>query len=210
MLRWTIRYEDLNICRDTSWWTASLSIRWRETGGGAHEAHMHAAIALAHETHMRAAIALAQSSVTKGNHPFGAVLVLDGEIVCEAENTVHSDHDPTRHAESNLCSIANTQLSVAQRKQATLYTSTEPCPMCSGAIYWSSIGKVVFACPAIVLGEISGEELAVPCRTILSSGILHSVEVVGPVLEEAAASMHREFWPTYTGGGAAPACDDAK
>ena len=89
-----------------------------------------------HQLHMGAAIAMAQSSVTKGNHPFGAVLVLDGEIVCTAENTVHSDNDATCHAESNLCSIANKQLSVEQRKQATLYTSTEPCPMCSGAIYW--------------------------------------------------------------------------
>ena len=69
----------------------------------------------------------------------------------------------------------------------------------------SSIGKVVYACPATVLGEISGEELNVPCRTVLSAGILHNVEVLGPVLEEEAASMHREFWPTYTGGGAAPA-----
>ncbi len=34
---------------------------------------------------------------------------------------------------------------------------------------------------------------------------MHNVEVLGPVLEEEAASMHREFWPTYTGGGAAPA-----
>ena len=61
--------------------------------------------------------------------------------------------------------------------------------MCSGAIYWAGIGRVVYGCPAEVLGSISGEELAVGCREVLGSGVLRAVEVVGPVLgEEAAAS----------------------
>ena len=148
---------------------------------------------------MRAAIAAAHTAVEAGNHPFGAVLVLDNKVVLTGLNTVHTSHDVTCHAESNLCSLACQSLSVEERKSATLYTSTEPCPMCSGAIYWTSIGKVVYACPAPLLGEISGEELNVPggCRAILSSGVLHSVEVEGPVLEEEAAAMHRSFWPTY-------------
>lgn len=55
----------------------------------------------------------------------------------------------------------------------------------------AGIGKVVFGCPAEVLGAISGEELDVDCRDVLSSGILHSVDVVGPVCGEKAAAQHR-------------------
>ena len=55
----------------------------------------------------------------------------------------------------------------------------------------TGIGKVVFGCPAEVLGAISGEELDVDCRDVLSSGVLHAVDVVGPVCGEKAAAQHR-------------------
>jgi tRNA(Arg) A34 adenosine deaminase TadA len=73
--------------------------------------------------------------------------------------------------------------------------------MCAGAIYWSGIGRVVYGCPAELLGDISGEELRVDCRVVLSSGILSSVEVVGPVLSDEAAAQHRAFWPTFLAAG---------
>jgi tRNA(Arg) A34 adenosine deaminase TadA len=69
--------------------------------------------------------------------------------------------------------------------------------MCSGAIYWAGIGRVVFGCPSKALGAISGEELDVDCRTVLGAGTLRAVEVVGPVLGEEAAAQHRAFWPGF-------------
>jgi tRNA(Arg) A34 adenosine deaminase TadA len=69
--------------------------------------------------------------------------------------------------------------------------------MCSGAIYWGGVGRVVYGCSAQLLGKISGEELGSGCRPVLTSGVLRTVEVVGPVLEETAAHQHQEFWPGF-------------
>lgn len=81
----------------------------------------------------------------------------------------------------------------------TLYSSTEPCAMCAGAIYWSGIGRVVFACSETRLGEIAGIGLNVPSREVLQTGA-RRVEVVGPTdLEGEAAAVHKEFWPRHLG-----------
>ena len=88
-----------------------------------------------------------------------ALLVRDGEIVMEAENTVESEVDITGHAELNLVRRAVHELGEEVVKACTLYTSTEPCAMCSGAIYWSGISRVVYACSAKRLGEIAGGSL---------------------------------------------------
>jgi len=150
---------------------------------------------------MAMALHEAQLAVEAGNHPFGAVLVADGEVVLRGQNTVVSENDPTRHAELGLVSTASRLLPRDLIARSTLVTSTAPCPMCAGAIYWSGIQRVVYGCPAETLGEISGEELATDCRDVLSSGRLRTVEVVGPVMGEEAAAQHRAFWPAFLAGG---------
>ena len=96
--------------------------------------------------HLRRAIELAQQAREHGNHPFGALLV-DGEgnVVLEAENTVRTDKDVTAHAETNLMRLASARFEPDYLERCTLYTSTEPCAMCAGAIYWGNIRRVVFA-----------------------------------------------------------------
>jgi tRNA(Arg) A34 adenosine deaminase TadA len=146
-----------------------------------------------HEDLIRICIQLAAKAREKGNHPFGALLVLDGRILLTAENTVNSDHDITCHAELNLVSQATRQLDPAILAQATLYTSTEPCAMCAGAIYWAGIPNVVYGCPAETLGEMAGASFVIPCRHIFNFGI-RAVEVIGPVLAEEATAGHAGFW----------------
>jgi tRNA(Arg) A34 adenosine deaminase TadA len=72
--------------------------------------------------------------------------------------------------------------------------------MCSGAIYWSGIGRMVFACSETRLGEIAGIGLNVPSRAVLQTGA-RIVTVVGPDpnLEDEAATVHQEFWPKHLG-----------
>jgi len=88
---------------------------------------------------MRAALMEAEAAVADGNHPFGAVLVLDGEVVLLGRNAVVTENDATRHAELVLASAAGKMIPRAALSQATMYTSTAPCPMCSGAIYWTGM-----------------------------------------------------------------------
>jgi tRNA(Arg) A34 adenosine deaminase TadA len=88
-----------------------------------------------HELFIRKTIAPAQQAVQKGNQPFGACLVKDGKNLLMAENTIHTNHDKTQHAEANLASAASQAFDLETLRQCRLYTSTEPCAMCAGAIY---------------------------------------------------------------------------
>jgi tRNA(Arg) A34 adenosine deaminase TadA len=143
---------------------------------------------------MREAIALSSAAVAKGNEPFGALLARDGEIVLRAENTIYTAHDVTNHAETNLVQLAVAQYDTEFLRGCTLYTSTEPCAMCAGAIFWSGVGRVVFGCSEKRLGEIvGGGGLDVPCREIFARGS-HPVEVSGPLLEDEAAAVHLGYW----------------
>jgi tRNA(Arg) A34 adenosine deaminase TadA len=150
-------------------------------------------------SHLRAAIELARRSRRRGNHPFGALLAdADGVVVAEAENTVVSDQDVTGHAETNLVRIASRRFGRVYLRSCTLYTSTEPCAMCSGAIYWCGIGRVVYGLSEAGLLELTGRHednptMSLPCRDVFAHG-QGSVEVVGPVLEDEARSVHDGFW----------------
>ncbi|MCU1447273.1 nucleoside deaminase [Cryobacterium sp.] len=97
--------------------------------------------------HLGHAIEVARESRRRGNHPFGAILVAGDGTVLTAENSVVTTGDPTGHAELILVRRAGVRLSRQQLSVSTLYTSTEPCAMCSGAIYWAGIGRVVYGLP---------------------------------------------------------------
>ena len=136
---------------------------------------------------------MAQRAREHGNHPFGALLVKDGAILLEAENTIITDRDITRHAELNLVSQASRTFDADVLMNSTLYTSTEPCPMCAGAIYWANIGTVVYGCSVEALARVTGSGLPLPCRDIFARGSSH-IEVIGPLLEQDAIRVHEAYW----------------
>jgi tRNA(Arg) A34 adenosine deaminase TadA len=107
-----------------------------------------------HESFIRQAIELSISAVEHGNHPFGACLVSkDGQVLLTAENTTCIPHtDVTRHAELNLISMATQKFNRDMLEQCTLYTSCEPCLMCTGAFLWSGIRQLVYALTNETLG----------------------------------------------------------
>lgn len=147
---------------------------------------------------LRRSIAVAAQARENGNHPFGAVLVgPQNEILLEAENTVESDNDITAHAEMNLVRVASADYDARSLSLCTIYASTEPCPMCAGAIFWSGIGRVVYGVSERglyhLVGEDSEEVLQLPCREVLCHGA-RPVEVVGPLLEEEGLVVHEGFW----------------
>ena len=151
--------------------------------------------------HLRTSIAVAAQARAHGNHPFGALLVDEtGKVLLEAENTVVTGKDCTGHAETNLMRLASRQFSADQLAKCTLYTSTEPCAMCSGAIYWGSVRRVVYALGEPELYDIIGsspEQLLLPSREVFSHSGRH-VDVEGPALPLAAEAraVHAGFWST--------------
>lgn len=148
---------------------------------------------------IRRCIELSREAVAAGNHPFGALLARGGEVVMEARNTVAVD-GVTGHAELNLVRRALTELGRDALTGCTLFTSTEPCAMCAGAIYWARIPTVVFGCSVEGLATVIDGSLELPCREVFARGD-REVEVRGPVLEDEALAVHRGFWPHHRGDG---------
>jgi len=149
--------------------------------------------------HLRTAIVAARLAREHGNHPFGAILVDENDqVLLQAENTVLTERDCTGHAETNLMRLASQHFSPEKLSICTLYTSTEPCAMCAGAIHWGNVGRVVFALSEVELYEMVGpspEHLLLPCREVFArSG--RPVEVVGPApeLDAEARAVHEGFW----------------
>jgi tRNA(Arg) A34 adenosine deaminase TadA len=109
-------------------------------------------VTAADERHLRRAIALAAAARAAGEMPFGSLLVgPDGEVLAEDHNTVRSERDISAHPELKLARWAARELDPAVARASTMYTSCRPCPMCTGAIARSGLGRVVFA--------LSGEQL---------------------------------------------------
>jgi len=109
---------------------------------------------MTHQTHLRRALTLAKEHSADGHHgPFGAVVVLDGEVRGEGWNQVVEGADPTAHAEIMAIRDACRALGTHDLEGAVIYCSCEPCPMCLSAIYWARIGTVVYASPGTEASE---------------------------------------------------------
>jgi len=152
------------------------------------------------EALLRRAIELARKARADGRHPFGSLIVdANGKILVESRNNaVRPAGDPTQHAELLACASAGKQFTEAELAGCTLYTSTEPCAMCAGAIYWTGIGRVVYALPETGLLAFTGSHeqnptLDLPCREVFARG-QRPVVVEGPFLEDEAAVVHEGFW----------------
>lgn len=149
--------------------------------------------------HLRNAIEVAQKAREHGNHPFGAILVDENnQVLLEAENSVITGSDCTGHAETNLMRLATQHFPPEKLATCTLYTSTEPCAMCAGAIYWGNVQRVVYALSEVALYEIVGpspDQLVLSCREVFAHS-QRKVEVEGPalVLASEARAVHEGFW----------------
>ena len=150
--------------------------------------------------HLRRAIALAREARARGDRPFGA-LVADGERVLVAiGSTQTTNPDCTAHAEMNAVRYVSAHHDRGVLAGATLYASSEPCAMCSAAIFYSGIGRIVFGFPEARLtglraGNARTAGLAWSSREVLARAATPPV-VIGPVLEDEATVPHDGYWTT--------------
>jgi len=151
------------------------------------------------EHFLRRSFEVASRAVSHGNHPFGAILVdQHGNVLIEAENGYMPGRDGTAHAERLLATQACTTTGPDILRNATLYSSAEPCAMCAGAIYWAGIGRLVYGLSEHRLRAITGNHpenptLDLPCREVFRRG-QRATEVVGPLLEAEAEALHAGVW----------------
>jgi len=149
---------------------------------------------------LRQSIRLSELSRNDGRHPFAAIVAdAQGRVIASAgNNSMPPEGDPTQHAELVAAARAAKLLTPEQLANCTLYTSAEPCCMCAGAVYWTGIGRVVYALSEHALLGLTGAHpenptFALPCREVFARG-QRTVQVHGPVLEDEAARAHQGFW----------------
>lgn len=148
---------------------------------------------LDHDRYMVRAIELAREAAERGDQPFGSLLVRDAEIVMEAQNAVNTAHDLREHPELSLAARAAREYTADACAETVMYTSTEPCAMCAGGISHAGLGAVGYSVSAERVVELADGDFAVPASAVFAYGD-RDVEVFGPVLPEAGAAVHREYW----------------
>lgn len=136
---------------------------------------------------MQSAIVKTREGIAAGQSPFGSVIARDGQIVAATHNTVWLTCDPTAHAEVNCIRAAATALRTIALHGCTLYSTTEPCPMCLAAIHWAKIERVVFGASIQDAADAGFAELFVPAKALAAMGRSPLVVESGLLQAECAA-----------------------
>lgn len=126
------------------------------------------------EQYMQEALKEAQKAFEKDEVPVGAVIVMNDKIIARGHNQVELLNDSTAHAEILALTTAFNFLSSKYLPEATLYVTVEPCLMCSGALYWSKIGRIVYGATDEKNGyrRSTGNKTPFHPKTKLAGGIL--------------------------------------
>ena len=139
------------------------------------------------QEYMRLAIRKAQEGMSRGQSPFGSAIVRAGHVVAVTHNSVWLTCDPTAHAEVNCIRAAATALQTIFLHGCTLYSTTEPCPMCLSAIHWAKIERVVFGATIADAKTAGFSELCVPAAALAKMGGSPLVVESGLLQQECAA-----------------------
>jgi tRNA(adenine34) deaminase len=126
------------------------------------------------EYFMREALRQAKLAYDAGEVPVGAVVVWDSKIISRGHNQVEQLNDSTAHAEMIALTAAFNTLGSKYLPEAVLYVTVEPCLMCSGAMYWSKLARIVYGADDLKNGyrKTTGERWPFHPKAELTKGIL--------------------------------------
>lgn len=141
---------------------------------------------------IRQTYALAHQSAEAGFDPFAALLAYEGEIVASTTDQCIATADPTAHAELHLIRSYCQQEKRISLEGYTLYCNVEPCVMCSGAIHWAKLSRVVYGVGQQDLKKVSQGKAKPDCRVLINSGG-STIEVLGPLLPEEGLAVLQAF-----------------
>lgn len=136
---------------------------------------------------MRRCIALATAATEHGDVPIGCVIAHGADVIAEAGNTMRRDGNSTGHAEINALRSAREKVDRMTLSDCTLYSTVEPCPMCSFVMREAQVGRVVFALGSPVMGGLT------KWNVLRDPGLSDTLpEVFGPVPEVVAGLLASE------------------
>ncbi|WP_437987443.1 nucleoside deaminase [Sorangium sp. So ce117] len=144
---------------------------------------------------MQLAVDASGDALRAGNMPFGAVLVQGGQVLQVSFNQRRTANagrgDCTAHAEVVLIREATAAHGPEALEGGTVYASGEPCAMCSGALFWAGVSRIVYAASTPdIIAALGGRALPVRCHEVLANAS-PAVRVDGPILREAAVALLR-------------------
>lgn len=122
---------------------------------------------------MRMAFQEAQIALEKDEVPIGCVIVANNRVIARAHNLTETLNDVTAHAEMQAITSAANYLGGKYLINCTLYVTLEPCVMCSGALSWSQISKVVIGARDEQRGFIN-KNLSLHPKTEIVSGVMEN------------------------------------
>jgi tRNA(Arg) A34 adenosine deaminase TadA len=133
---------------------------------------------------------LALEEAARGDYPFGAVIVRNGEVLAKGRNLGKQERDPTAHGEMVAIRRFLAAHGPEKLKGTTLYTSGESCPMCMGAIVWCGISRVVFGASIAQLATKIGQILVTDAE-IAAKTPFADIRLTGGVLAEEALALFK-------------------
>ncbi len=136
------------------------------------------------EFYMREALREAKKAFEADEVPIGCIIVWKDRIIARAYNRTEQLKDFTAHAEMQAFTSASDFLNNKYLNECTLYVTLEPCVMCSGAAFWTQLGRIVFGASDLKRGV-----------SAISAKILHpTTQLSTGVLEEESAALLRDFF----------------
>jgi tRNA(adenine34) deaminase len=143
------------------------------------------------ERWMRRAIELAREGQAKpGANPIGCVIVRDGEVLAESYNEVDMLCDPTAHAEIVAIRRAGARLRCHELRGSALYSTLEPCAMCTAASIWAKIGRIVFGAGRDDVHAMYFEERHLSTVDFIRDAFLDDLTLHGGVLAAECARLY--------------------
>jgi tRNA(Arg) A34 adenosine deaminase TadA len=133
--------------------------------------------------------------VARGNPdaPFGCVILDGGTGEVLAEGLNDAEKSPLLHGETAAIMALVQNSPDADRGRLTLYTTAEPCPMCSGAILWSGIPRVVYGTSIGTLARLSLPQINLPCAEVSARASWIEFQATGGVLEAECDALFVEM-----------------
>ena len=144
---------------------------------------------------MDQAIALAhQGKNTDGASPIGCVIVLDGQVIAAGHNEVGIQHDPTAHAEIVAIRRACAERGNEDLRGAILYSTLQPCGMCTMASIWAHIGRIVYGAGREDVHRMYFEDRHLDTMNFVVDAYRDDLKVVAGVAREECAALYYRPW----------------
>jgi tRNA(Arg) A34 adenosine deaminase TadA len=133
---------------------------------------------------------IALDEARQADFPFGAVIVRNGEVLARGFNSGRRDDDPTAHGEMQAIRAFLAEYDAAALRGTTLYTTGEPCVMCTGAIIWCGIRRIVYAASIADLAT-KIDQIMLTSAEIVATETFAPVAITGGVLSEEALALFK-------------------